>query len=101
MSYSPLSEHASPPSEGEQLFVGDFWLLHYPESRVLVTSSEIHPPCRKIPGATPAQNIQEINVFVLFEVNKRLWPQSGDLLRVQSVVVTPLVSMYPIAISSC
>ena len=51
---APLSEHATPGRKVKNYFVGDFWHLQYPESRILAPSSEESAPCRKLPGATPA-----------------------------------------------
>ena len=54
-SYSPLSEHASPPSEGEKLFSRRLG-IHHPENCTLAPSSEVSASRPKNPGATPASS---------------------------------------------
>ena len=49
---APCRNMLAPRWKVKNYFVGDFWHLQYPESRILARSSEESAPCRKIPGAT-------------------------------------------------
>ena len=51
--YSPPSEHASPPSEGEMHFLEIFGIHSTLKTIFLAPSYEELAPRRKIPGATP------------------------------------------------
>ena len=61
-----LSEHASPPSEVENYFVGDFWHLQYPESRILATSLEESAPLSENSWRHPCFNFVQSAARVSF-----------------------------------
>ena len=50
---APCRNMLAPRRKVKNYFVGDFWHLKYPESRILAPHRKSQPPCRKIPGATP------------------------------------------------
>ena len=52
---APYQNMLAPLHKVKNDFVGDFWHLKYPESRILAPLLEESAPCQKIPGATPGR----------------------------------------------
>ena len=55
---APCRSMLAPLRKVKSDFFGDFWHLQYPENHILSPSSEESAPRRKIPGATPGQELR-------------------------------------------